>query len=163
MRIHRRIVVIACAALALAWPGATPAVAAADAVSSAPDFGPNVIVFNPSMPQGQIQATFDSVSSLQVHNQFGSQRYALLFEPGTYGSASNPLVFQMGYYMSVAGLGLSPNDVVINGAIVSFNQCFGSCTGPVNSRALRSASAEPPNSCRSSLPSARGRRARAAT
>src|SRR5256885_3824976 len=129
MRIHRRIVVIACTALALAWPGATPAVAADDAVSSAPDFGPNVIVFNPSMPQGQIQATFDSVSSLQVHNQFGSQRYALLFEPGTYGSASNPLVFQMGYYMSVAGLGLSPNDVVINGAIVSFNQCFGSCTG----------------------------------
>src|SRR5260370_20546025 len=35
----------------------------------------------------------------------------------------------MGYYMSLAGLGLSRRDVVINGAIVSFNQCFGSCTG----------------------------------
>src|SRR5260370_85040 len=35
----------------------------------------------------------------------------------------------MGYYMSLAGLGLSPHDVVIKGAIVSFNQCFGSCTG----------------------------------
>src|SRR5216683_604978 len=41
----------------------------------------------------------------------------------------DPLMLQMGYYMSLAGLGLSPNDVVINGAIVSFNQCFGSCTG----------------------------------
>ena len=69
------------------------------------------------------------MSSQQVNNQFGTQRYAILFEPGTYGSAASPLVFQVGYYTSVAGLGLSPNDVVINGAIESFNQCFGACTG----------------------------------
>jgi hypothetical protein len=99
------------------------------ASSGAPDFGSNVLIFNPSMPQSQVQAAVDSVSSQQVNNQFGTQRYALLFEPGTYGSATNPLVIQVGYYTSVAGLGLSPNDVVINGAIVSFNQCFGLCTG----------------------------------
>ena len=99
------------------------------ASTGAPDFGPNVLIFNPSMLQSQIQEAVDSVSARQVSNQFGTQRFSLLFEPGTYGSAANPLVFQVGYYTSVAGLGLSPNDVVINGAIVSFNQCFGSCTG----------------------------------
>src|SRR4029077_10012782 len=40
-----------------------------------------------------------------------------------------PVVLHVGYYMSLTGLGQSPNDVVINGAIVSFNQCFGLCTG----------------------------------
>ena len=99
------------------------------APSGAADFGSNVLIFNPSMPQSQVQAAVDSVSNQQVNNQFGTQRYAILFEPGTYGSAANPLVIQVGYYTSVAGLGLSPNDVVINGAIVSFNQCFGACTG----------------------------------
>ena len=99
------------------------------ASSAGPDFGSNVVILNPSMPQSQVQAAVDSVSSQQVNNQFGTQRYAILFEPGTYGSAASPLVFQVGYYTSVAGLGLSPNDVVINGAIDSFNQCFGACTG----------------------------------
>src|SRR3974377_2331968 len=63
-----------------------------------PDFGPNVVVFNPSMPQSQIQATVDAIAAQQVPNQFGTQRYALLFEPGTYGSATDPLNFQVGYY-----------------------------------------------------------------
>ena len=101
--------------------------------AGAPDFGPNVYVFTPSMPQSQIQATVDSIASEQVGNQFGTQRYALLFEPGTYGSAADPLFFQVGYYTSVAGLGASPGDVVINGAVDSFNQCSaGSCTALVN-------------------------------
>jgi hypothetical protein len=77
------------------------------------------------MPQSQIQATVDSIANAQISNQFGPQRYALLFAPGTYGSATNPLNFQVGYYTSVAGLGLSPNDVVINGSIDVRNQCFG--------------------------------------
>ena len=86
-------------------------------------------VFTPSMPQSQIQATVDSIASQQVGNQFGTQRYALLFEPGTYGSAADPLIFQVGYYTAVAGLGASPGDVVINGAVDVYNQCSsGSCT-----------------------------------
>ncbi len=85
------------------------------------------------MPQSQIQATVDSIANQQVSNQFGTQRYALLFEPGSYGSAADPLFFQVGYYTSVAGLGASPGDVVINGAVDSFNQCSaGSCTALVN-------------------------------
>src|ERR1044072_4676037 len=88
-----------------------------------PDFGPNVIVFDPSMPQSQIQATVDAIAAQQVPNQFGTQRYALLFKPGTYGTPQNPLNFQVGYYTSVAGLGREPGDVVVNGSIYVHNQC----------------------------------------
>jgi hypothetical protein len=71
--------------------GHHPPVRPAIHLPGAPDFGPNVYVFTPSMPQSQIQATVDSIASQQVGNQFGTQRYALLFEPGTYGSAADPL------------------------------------------------------------------------
>ena len=99
-------------------------------VSSGPDFGPNVIVFDSSMPTSQIQSTVDGIEAQQVSNQFGTQRYALLFKPGTYGSTADPLNFQVGYYTAVAGLGASPNDVVINGSVDVRNQCDvnGSCT-----------------------------------
>src|SRR5438309_107077 len=102
--------------------------------SGRPNFGPNVYIFNPGMPQSEIQATVDAVAAQQVPNQFGTQRYAFLFEPGTYGSSTNPLNFQIGYYTTVAGLGLSPNDVVINGSVYVRNQCFGAnnCTALVN-------------------------------
>ena len=93
--------------------------------SGQPDFGPNVMIFDPSMPTSQIQAAVNAVAAQQVPNQFGSQRYALLFKPGTYGSATDPLNFQVGYYTAVAGLGLSPTDVVINGSINVYNQCDG--------------------------------------
>jgi hypothetical protein len=85
--------------------------------------GPNVYVFNPSMAQSTIQATLDAIATQQVPNQFGTQRYALLFEPGTYGSTADPLVFQVGYYTSVAGLGKDPSDTTIVGQVDTFNQC----------------------------------------
>src|SRR6202007_74432 len=104
------------------------AATAALAATNTPNFGPNVYVFTPDMAQSDIQATVDAIATQQVSNQFGTQRYALLFEPGTYGSSSNPLNFQLGYYTTVAGLGVSPTDVVINGSIYVHNQCFsGSC------------------------------------
>jgi hypothetical protein len=98
---------------------------AADSPASAgqPDFGANVYVFRPGMPASAIQAKVNEIASRQAGNQFGTQRYALLFQPGTYGSAAHPLFLQVGYYTSVAGLGSSPGDVVINGAVDSFNQC----------------------------------------
>jgi hypothetical protein len=110
------------------------AVTVPPAASNPPNFGSNVYVFTPSTPQSTIQATVDAVATTQVSNQFGTQRYAFLFEPGTYGSAANPLIFQVGYYTTVAGLGLSPSDVTINGAINVSNQCdsTGSCTALVN-------------------------------
>ncbi len=110
------------AALA-AQASVTPAVHQADKA-----FGPNVYVFTPNMPQSQIQATVDSIADQQISNQFGTQRYALLFEPGTYGSAADPLTFQVGYYTEVAGLGGSPADVTINGSIDVYNQCLAADT-----------------------------------
>ena len=114
--------------------GGTTVLPAPSTSSRQPNFGSNVYVFNSSMPQSQIQATVDSIANQQVSNQFGTQRYALLFGPGTYGSSTDPLNFQVGYYTTVAGLGLSPNDVIINGSIDVYNQCdsTNSCTALVN-------------------------------
>lgn len=66
------------------------------------DLGPNVIVFDPST--SGIQAKLDEVFRQQESAQFGTGRYALLFKPGTY----NGLNAQLGFYTSIAGLGLSP-------------------------------------------------------
>jgi hypothetical protein len=95
----------------------------AGAASSGPDLGPNVHIFSPSMDQASIQSQLDSIASVQVSNQFGARRDAILFMPGVYGSGSNPLNFQVGYYTTVAGLGQSPTDVVINGSAFVRNQC----------------------------------------
>jgi hypothetical protein len=123
------------ASAAPAAPAAAhPTVPAARHVQGAPNLGPNVYVFTPSMPQSQIQATVDAIASQQVPNQFGTQRYTLLFEPGSYGTAADPLIFQVGYYTQVAGLGASPGDVVINGSIDVYNQCLGA--GGTNCLAL---------------------------
>src|SRR5438067_3374570 len=134
MKIDARSIAMAAAMVALAWSGNVPAVAATQAASTAPSFGANVYIFDPSMAQSQIQATVDSIATQQVDNEFGSQRYALLFKPGTYGSEANPLNFQVGYYTSVAGLGVSPGDVVINGSIYVHNRCLGpgNCVALVN-------------------------------
>jgi len=98
-------------------------------------FGPDVCVFNDTMSQATIQADLDNISTQQVPvaSQFDSQRYAVLFEPGTYGSAADPLVFQVGYYTEVAGLGLMPQDTVVNGAIEVYNNLCTAGTSNCNS------------------------------
>jgi hypothetical protein len=84
-------------------------------VASAPvDFGPNVFVFDPSMGDAAIQSKIDGIFKGQETNQFGTQRYAYLFKPGKYN-----LDVQLGFYMEVLGLGASPDDVAITGAVRS--------------------------------------------
>lgn len=95
----------------------------------APDFGTNVVVFDPSTPTSEIQATFDAIHAQQVGDEMGSNRHALLFEPGEYGT-DVPLHGQVGYYTEVIGLGASPGDVVVNGTIEVYNQCFDDPTNP---------------------------------
>jgi hypothetical protein len=134
MSMHKfRSVLVAGAIFVASCAAAMPAVADAP---TAPHFGSNVTIFNPSMPLSEIQSKVEAVANQQVNNEFGTQRYALLFEPGTYGSSKHPLNFQIGYYTTVAGLGLSPNDVVINGSIDVFNRCLGAnntnCVALVN-------------------------------
>ena len=118
--------ILAAAFAALMSTAGVEALAQADqrARSGPPDFGPNVMVFDPSMPLSQIQASVDAIASQQVDDEMGSRRYALLFKPGTYGSVANPLIVQVGYYTEVAGLGASPNDVVINGHVDVYNRCL---------------------------------------
>ena len=110
----------AIAALALGGAAitATPAVAADE-----PDFGPNVVVLDPSMPTDEINAIFAAIDD---EPEFSRNRHAVLFKPGVYGSAegaADPATApdivngQVGYYTQVSGLGASPDDVVINGAI----------------------------------------------
>jgi hypothetical protein len=98
----RRLLIVAAAVASLLVLG-VGAAAAARRTAGQPDFGPNVLIFDPSMPTSQIQSTVDAIAAQQGPNQFGSQRYALLFKPGTYGTPQNPLNFQVGYYTSVAG------------------------------------------------------------
>ncbi len=107
---------------------AAPAAPAAASASLCPDavtatFGPNVCVFTPAMSQSAIQADLNAISAQQVpiSAQFDSDRYTVFFQPGTYGTAADPLVFQVGYYEQVAGLGALPKDTVVNGAIDVFN------------------------------------------
>jgi hypothetical protein len=99
-----------------------------------PDFGPNVRIFDPSMSTSEIQATVNAIRDEQVDAEMGTQRYALLFKPGTYGSPAEPLIIQVGYYTEVAGLGASPADVVINGHVDVYNRCLApdNCIALVN-------------------------------
>jgi hypothetical protein len=94
------------------------------AAPPAPTFGPNVTVFDPSMPVAQIQAAVDAVHAQQVDAEMGTNRHTFLFKPGVYGSASEPLQMKVGYYTEVAGLGASPTDVTINGKIEVYNRCL---------------------------------------
>ncbi|MFF1839642.1 discoidin domain-containing protein [Streptomyces sp. NPDC058231] len=75
------------------------------------DLGPNVLVFDPSTPG--IQAKVDDIFKQQESAQFGNGRYALLFKPGTY----NNINAQLGFYTSIAGLGLKPDDTTFNGDV----------------------------------------------
>ena len=56
-------------------------------------------------PPGDIFAKMEA-------NQFGSERYALLFKPGKYN-----VTFNVGFYTHVAGLGRNPDDVQIDGGL----------------------------------------------
>jgi hypothetical protein len=126
MRIRYLALLLVALMLATASLGATAVAAPLHAVSaqSQPDFGPNVIVFDPSTPLSQIQATFDAIHAQQVDAEMGTNRYALLFKPGVYGTAEQPLQIKVGYYTEVAGLGASPTDVTINGKIEVYNRCL---------------------------------------
>lgn len=93
-----------------AFGAATPSVGLGQEAD--PDFGPNVLIFNPSMTT--IQKQMDAIFASQESREFSSNRYAYLFKPGQYD-----LDVQVGFYMQVVGLGQSPDDVAITGAVRS--------------------------------------------
>jgi hypothetical protein len=77
-----------------------------------PNFGPNTFVFDPSTPTSTIQTRLNTIFTGQETNQFGPQRYAVLFKPGNYTADVN-----LGFFTQVAGLGFSPDDVNLNGHV----------------------------------------------
>ena len=89
---------------------ATPGTAVA--TGGDPDFGPNVFIYDPATPAATIQAKLDALHDRQADAQFSDNRYAVLFKPGQYNVNAN-----LGYYETVAGLGLSPDDTNITGAV----------------------------------------------
>ncbi|GEM46841.1 carbohydrate-binding protein [Deinococcus cellulosilyticus] len=80
--------------------------------SDTPNFGSNVHIFGPSTSAGTIQSKLDEVFNAQKFNNFGTRRDAILFSPGTYNNSIN-----VGYNTTIAGLGLNPNDVTLNGYV----------------------------------------------
>lgn len=86
-----------------------------------PDFGPNVTIFDPSVPTDEINTTLESLAQEETASL---NRHQVYFMPGTYGSAAgqdNPgtatgiIDSPVGFYETIAGLGASPDDVTING------------------------------------------------
>ena len=115
-RRHRRSKAVGFAALAVSLLMAFPTAQSAfgDETAELPgggDLGPNVLVFDPSTPD--IQGKVDEVFKKQESNQFGTDRYALMFKPGTYDNINA----QIGFYTSIAGLGLNPDDTTFNGDV----------------------------------------------
>jgi hypothetical protein len=124
LRVRSTMILGLALALVALMPSARTGGSTASAASVLPAFGPNVIVFDPSMPVSQIQATIDAIHAQQVDAEMSTNRYALLFKPGVYGTATQPLQLKVGYYTEVAGLGASPTDVTINGKIEVYNRCL---------------------------------------
>ncbi|HVZ82661.1 MAG TPA: hypothetical protein VG893_03225, partial [Terracidiphilus sp.] len=79
---------------------------------AAPNLGPNVLLFDPSMPAQAMQQQIDKVYAIQQHSEFGSARYAILLLPGTYH-----LDIPVGFYTQVIGLGATPDAVNIIGDV----------------------------------------------
>jgi len=74
--------------------------------------GPNVLVFDPSMPAAEIQSSIDRVYTIEQNGEFGEARYALLFAPGHY-----KVDVPIGFYTQVVGLGAAPDAVTIEGNV----------------------------------------------
>src|SRR5450432_14695 len=85
----------------------------------APDFGPRVLIFDPSMSKADVQSKLDQANGEMDGDQFDDNGYAYLFKPGKYGSLADNLDVRVGFYTHVVGLGQSPDDVTITGAVRS--------------------------------------------
>jgi hypothetical protein len=79
-----------------------------------PNFGPNVVIFDPSMAQSTIQAQINTIFNGQQNSQFGTGRFAILFKSGTYN-----VDVPVGFYTQVAGLGALPDQVTITNQVHS--------------------------------------------
>lgn len=77
-----------------------------------PDLGPNVFIVDPSAPAAIVQARLDAIFREQERAHFTDRRHAILLKPGRYAVDVN-----VGFFTQVAGLGVLPGDVVIDGHV----------------------------------------------
>ncbi|MGN6375225.1 MAG: adenylyl cyclase [Sphingomonas sp.] len=82
------------------------------ATTGAPDSGPNVLMLDPAMSRETMQAQLDAIFRRQERAHFSDDRYAVLLKPGHY-----PLDINVGFFTQVAGLGMLPDAVEINGHV----------------------------------------------
>lgn len=133
-RVHsarrRLAVVTVAAAAALIVSGTQVASAHGHDHDHGTDLGPNVVLIDPSMSVAQIEATVNGIADAQVDDEMGTNRWNVLFAPGSYGSPQEPLQIRVGYYTEIAGLGASPSDVVVHGKIETYNRCLGDEANP---------------------------------
>lgn len=77
-----------------------------------PDLGTTVLIFDPAMPQADIQRQIDKIYAVERRNEFGPERYAILFLPGKYH-----VDVPVGFYTQVLGLGATPDAVHLVGNV----------------------------------------------
>jgi hypothetical protein len=73
-------------------------------------FGDHVYIFTPQDDPKKVQEVLDGIYEKQEANQFGTERYAVYFMPGTYDEA---IAVNVGFYMQVSGLGMLPTETKI--------------------------------------------------
>lgn len=88
-------------------------------VALSPDqtiFGERVLVFRDDMDREDMQRVLADVHEKQAGQEFTDQRYALLFQPGTYH-----LDVTVDFYVQALGLGRTPDETVVHGAVQSIH------------------------------------------
>ena len=91
----------------------------------APALGPNVIVFDPSMPVSQIQATVDAIYAQQVDNEMGTEPLRAPVQAGRLRHApSSRCRSRSATTPRSPASAPRPTDVTINGKIEVYNRCL---------------------------------------
>ena len=99
-----------CGAAILTLLTLAAAVARPAAAAEASPFGENVLVVDPA--DAGVQRRVDEILQRQQNAEFGTARYAVLLKPG-----EHDLDVRVGYYTQVLGLGRTPDDVHVRGAV----------------------------------------------
>lgn len=117
----RQNLIAALAILVLATPSAHASSFTTDLL------GKNVYVFRPTDNMDSIHDIVDSIHTKMFREQFGKDRYAILFMPGDYSKAG---VLKVPYYVHMAGLGKTPYDVKVSNVHTPapLNNDNGTCT-----------------------------------
>ena len=105
---RKLLVFIAAFALAVAGLGAAQSATASPPphAPASPGFGPNVIVFDPSMPRARSRRPSTRSYAQQVDDEMGNGALRAAVQAGRRTAPpTDPLIFQVGYYTEVAGLG----------------------------------------------------------